>query len=99
MAAVDPYSSCPCGSGKKFKWCCHKVEAQADRVRRLLESGQLDTALKICDEGLKLDPQNPLLTIRKAMILAHRKETDSAFQVIEELLSGFCFAFLVIQHG
>ena len=88
MAAVDPYSSCPCGSGKKFKWCCHKVEAQADRVRRLLESGQLDTALKICDEGLKLDPQNPLLTIRKAMILAHRKETDSAFQVIEELLAA-----------
>lgn len=19
---IDPYSSCPCGSGRKFKWCC-----------------------------------------------------------------------------
>lgn len=22
IAKVDPYSPCPCGSGKKFKWCC-----------------------------------------------------------------------------
>jgi len=21
--AIDPYAPCPCGSGKKYKWCCH----------------------------------------------------------------------------
>ena len=22
---VDPYAPCPCGSGKKYKWCCRKI--------------------------------------------------------------------------
>jgi uncharacterized protein YchJ len=22
---VDPYAPCPCGSGKKYKWCCRKT--------------------------------------------------------------------------
>ena len=22
LRAIDPYAPCPCGSGKKYKWCC-----------------------------------------------------------------------------
>jgi uncharacterized protein YecA (UPF0149 family) len=22
VRAIDPYAPCPCGSGKKYKWCC-----------------------------------------------------------------------------
>ena len=40
MALVDPYSPCPCGSGQKYKWCCQKVEAYAERAQRLVENGQ-----------------------------------------------------------
>ena len=35
------YSPCLCGSGKKFKFCCHKSVAQA--VRKALPEAQ-DTA-------------------------------------------------------
>ncbi len=24
--AIDPYAPCPCGSGKKYKWCCRGKE-------------------------------------------------------------------------
>jgi hypothetical protein len=24
QSSIDPYESCPCGSGKKFKWCCRE---------------------------------------------------------------------------
>jgi uncharacterized protein YchJ len=28
---VDPYAPCPCGSGKKYKWCCRKVHRREPR--------------------------------------------------------------------
>ena len=40
----DPYSSCPCGSGKKFKWCCQPIHEQIAKVYELDESGQHEAA-------------------------------------------------------
>jgi hypothetical protein len=28
---IDPYSPCPCGSGKKYKWCCRKLHRRERR--------------------------------------------------------------------
>jgi tetratricopeptide (TPR) repeat protein len=67
MAAVDPYAPCPCGSGEKFKWCCHKIEPIAVRAERLYEGHQIDAAIAALDEGLRKAPDNPWLLIRKAM--------------------------------
>ena len=67
MAGVDPYSPCPCGSGQKFKWCCHKVEAYAERAQRLFESGQVEAAIEALDEGLRKEPGNAWLLTRKAL--------------------------------
>src|SRR5258708_3873353 len=61
MAAVDPYAPCPCGSGEKFKWCCHKIEA----------------AIATLDEGLRKTPNNPWLLMRKVNYeLEARKDSD-----------------------
>ena len=65
MAAVDPYAPCPCGSGQKFKWCCHKIESIADRAERLYEGRQLEAAIATLDEGLRKTPDNPWLLLRK----------------------------------
>ena len=78
MAAVDPYSPCPCGSGQKFKWCCHKVEAQAERAHRLFESGQVEQALAALEEGLRKEPGNPWLLIRKAVYLLRRNQIEES---------------------
>ena len=56
MAAVDPYSPCPCGSGQKFKWCCQKVEAYAERAQRLFENGQAEAALGRSTTGCARSP-------------------------------------------
>jgi len=29
---LDPYVSCPCGSGKKFKWCCASFYPQVEKA-------------------------------------------------------------------
>lgn len=78
MAAVDPYAPCPCGSGQKFKWCCHKVEAQAERAHRLFENGQIEAAIQVLQEGLRKEPGNAWLLTRKAIYQVQLKQYDAA---------------------
>lgn len=86
MAAVDPYSSCPCGSGEKFKWCCHKVEAVADRAHRLFETGQYAGAVDALDEGLSKEPGNAWLLTRKALYLTKTNRPEPAKAAVKLVL-------------
>ncbi|MBV8606505.1 MAG: tetratricopeptide repeat protein [Singulisphaera sp.] len=86
MAAVDPYSPCPCGSGQKFKWCCNKVEAHAERAQRLFASGQPEAAIKALDEGLRKDPGNAWLLTRKALIQVRQNQPEAARQSLDLVL-------------
>ena len=86
MALVDPYSPCPCGSGQKYKWCCQKVEAYAERAQRLVDNGQYESALKPLDEGLAKVPANPWLSTRKALVQLQLNQFDAAKLTLRELL-------------
>jgi len=83
MALVDPYAPCPCGSGEKFKWCCQKAESFAERSLRLYDNGQHDLALEALDEGLRKEPENSLLNIRKALILSSEGKPELARPLLE----------------
>src|SRR3954447_24328256 len=87
MAAVDPYSQCPCGSGEKFKWCCQKVEAVADRAERLAQNGQLEAAIELLDEGLRKEKDNPWLLTRKAIYQLRHREPELAKTSLERVLA------------
>src|SRR5438105_17506 len=87
MAVIDPYAPCPCGSGQKFKWCCQKVEAFAERAERLYEGGQIDAALGALDEGLRKVPDNPWLLVRKALIHERREQPERAKPMLEQVLA------------
>lgn len=86
--AVDAYAPCPCGSGQKFKWCCQKVEAYAEKAQRLFEGGQIDAAVAAADEGLRKVPGNPWLTIRKAVYLIRDGREAEAKPVLEQLVQA-----------
>ena len=88
MASVDPYGPCPCGSGQKYKWCCQKIEVFAERSRKQLENGQNEAALATLDEGLKADPGNPWLGIRKALLLGRQRQAEEAKAAIASVLSA-----------
>src|SRR3954466_8929383 len=88
MALVDPYAPCPCGSDKKFKWCCHKVESYAERAQRLVESGQYDAAVSVLSEGLAKVPNNPWLLLRKALIHLMQQKPEEAKQAVATLLKS-----------
>jgi len=88
MASVDPYATCPCGSGQKYKFCCQKVEAYAERAQRLIDSEQYEAALKPLEEGLAKVPDNPWLLTRKALSYVHLNKLDAAKQALRVLLQG-----------
>ena len=66
MALVDPYSPCPCGSDKKFKWCCQKAEPYVERANRLAENGQFDAAVAVARRRAAQGPRKPLAAAAKS---------------------------------
>jgi tetratricopeptide (TPR) repeat protein len=86
MAVADPYAPCPCGSGQKFKWCCQKIEAFAERAQRLMESGQVQGAIDAVDEGLRKDPDNVLLLTRRAVYLIQQGAIDAARESLRRVV-------------
>jgi tetratricopeptide (TPR) repeat protein len=43
--SIDPYASCPCGSGKKFKWCCAPYYPEVEKAFELEQRNQHEAAL------------------------------------------------------
>jgi tetratricopeptide (TPR) repeat protein len=78
MAVADPYAACPCGSGQKYKWCCQKIEPFAERAGRLMENGQVQAAIAALDEGLRKEPENALLLIRRAVYALQQGDVAAA---------------------
>jgi tetratricopeptide (TPR) repeat protein len=44
--APNAYDTCPCGSGKKFKWCCAPYFDKIERALDLAQQGQHDAAVR-----------------------------------------------------
>ncbi|MSQ94837.1 MAG: tetratricopeptide repeat protein [Gemmataceae bacterium] len=90
----DPYSPCPCGSGKKFKWCCQPIHAQIAKIYAMDEEGQHEAALRAMDTLVAEHPANPEAWGRKAQLLFQNDRAEDAEQIIEkafELFSTYPF--------
>ena len=83
---MDPYAACPCGSGKKFKWCCQPIYADITRAFQQDEVGQHDTALRIMDELTAAHPQNPEAWGRKAELLDRNEKLEEAEAALQKAL-------------
>ncbi|MBI2807751.1 MAG: tetratricopeptide repeat protein [Planctomycetes bacterium] len=85
----DPYSPCPCGSGKKFKWCCQPIHAQIAKVYSMDEEGQHEAALRAMDEIVAQHGQNPEVHGRKAQLLFQNDKAEEAEQTLEKAFELF----------
>lgn len=81
--AFNPYDSCPCGSGKKFKWCCQDTYAEIDEAFRQAAAGQHEAALKQMERVAQAHSGNPEVHGRHAQLLAARGNYDEAEQALE----------------
>ena len=81
---IDPYAPCPCGSGKKFKWCCQPIYANINRAFEQDAQGQHDVALRIMDEVTKEHGDNPEAWGQKAKLLYAHGKVEEAEEALEK---------------
>jgi tetratricopeptide (TPR) repeat protein len=96
--ALDPYASCPCGSGKKFKWCCQPIHVQIDRAFKQDAEGQHEVALRLMDEVIAEHPDNPEAWGRKAQLLyqnGRAEDAEAALQKAFEASPNYAFGYLL----
>lgn len=84
--AIDPYSTCPCGSGKKIKFCCRDLAPEIEKIERLLEADQRHACLEHIEQLEKKFPQRPYLEMRKASLLRQLGRTEEADALLRELV-------------
>jgi tetratricopeptide (TPR) repeat protein len=82
--ALDLYSPCPCGSGKKFKWCCQPIHVQIDHAMRQDADGQHEAALRTMAEVVAEHPANPEAWGRQAQLLYQNDRLDEAENALQK---------------
>lgn len=74
---MDPYAPCPCGSGKKVKFCCQKILPEMEKIERLQEN-QPEQALVHLDRLEASSPGNPWVATMRAGTLMQQGEFAEA---------------------
>ena len=95
---LDPYASCPCGSGKKFKWCCQAIYPVISHAWELLENNQHESALQVMRKLTEEHPQNPEAWGQLASILWMQEKHDEAEQALDRAFAinpNFPFGLLL----
>ncbi len=82
--ALDPYAACPCGSGKKYRWCCEPIDRDLRRAFEQEANGQHDAALRIIDEVVAAHPSNPQAHGQKAELLYKLGRVEEAEAALEK---------------
>ncbi|MBY0527105.1 MAG: tetratricopeptide repeat protein [Gemmataceae bacterium] len=96
--ALDPYSACPCGSGKKFKWCCQPIHVEIDKAFQQDQAGQHEVALRTMEEVVAAHDSNPEAWGRKAELLYRGgkvEEAEAALDRAFQINPAYPFGFLL----
>ena len=83
---LNPYDPCPCGSGKKLKFCCQNIADEMERIGRLSEGHQPRVALQQLDNLARKFPENPWIGTTRALILLELGEATTARDVLRALI-------------
>lgn len=85
--AIDPYSLCPCGSGKKLKFCCSDLAADIEKITKLVAGEQPHAALKHVESLLAKQPDRASLLDIRAMIELSLNDLDAAEKTLKHFLA------------
>lgn len=86
--ANDPYSACPCGSGKKLKFCCGEYLSELQRGFRLREN-QPEAAVKLFRDLLRKHPDKDIILRELVYTLNELGLTSEARQTVTDFLKAY----------
>jgi hypothetical protein len=87
--AVDTYSLCPGGTGKKLKFCCSDLVGELEKIDRMLEGEQHLAALGHIDRLLGQGQNRACLMAIKAMLLRATGQLEPAETHVAAFLKAF----------
>lgn len=104
--ALDVYAPCPCGSGKKLKFCCQNLAEDMDRISRLIENSQPRQALQQLEVLDRKSPGHHWVVTTRALVLLETGETLAARDLLKAFLeqhpendfATVLYATAVFQH-
>lgn len=82
--AVDPYGPCPCGSGKKLKFCCSDLVGEIEQIHRMIEGDQLRAALAHVEQTLRKHPRRASLLDLQVMLQLALGDNEAAERSLDE---------------
>ncbi len=86
--AVDPYALCPCGTGKKLKFCCLDLAADIEKIHTMIEGDQPRAALRHVEQTLASNPGRESLLDLKASLELSLEQLDDAAATIEAFIQA-----------
>jgi len=84
--ARDPYAICPCGSGKKLKFCCLEISDEMERVTRLRQNNQPRVALQSLESLSRQHATNPWVVTTHAALMLDGQQFAEARDCVARLL-------------
>jgi tetratricopeptide (TPR) repeat protein len=84
--SLDPYVSCPCGSGKKFKWCCAPYYPEVEKAFELEHQRQHEAALATMKELTRKHADKPPVWGYYAQFLYNAGQREQAEEAVSEAL-------------
>ena len=85
--SVDKYAICPCGNGKKIKFCkCKESIPEMDRVVSMVNGGQVVPALDRLSEILETHPDAAWALAVKGRLLLDLREYDTLNENAERFI-------------
>lgn len=87
VMANDPYSACPCGSGKKLKFCCSEYLSDLQRGFRLREN-QPEAAVKLFRDLLRKHPDKDVILRELVYTLNELGLRSEAREVVTDFLKA-----------
>ena len=77
LMSVDKYAVCPCGTGKKIKFCCNDSVSELDAVLSMVDGGQVVPALDQLSSILQEHPTAAWALAIRGRLLLDLREYDS----------------------
>jgi hypothetical protein len=86
---IDPYASCPGGTGKKLKFCCSDLLGELDKIQRMLEGEQRAACLEHIESLESKYPDRACLLSIKAMLEAQLGQEAKAESTLAKFVAKY----------
>ena len=87
--AINAYSPCPAGTGKKIKFCCSDLAAELEKIDRMIEGEQFIATLQHIDQLEAKGQYRACLMAIKSELLRATNQLDAARTYVADFAARF----------